>query len=225
MKNYILLVLAAFAIGSGLFFSTQSASAVGVAEALKTVAYDDPSIPKKERSGKYGFDKAHSSLGFRIRHLGLVDVPGHFRNFDGSFFYDAENVGKSSIKFTAEVRSVDTGIDARDNHLRSVDFFDVPSFPEMKFESKAVKKKGKSLRVTGDLTLKGITKEVQIPVKLSGPLKDERGQLRMGASGTVEINRRDFGITYGGNLPNGVQVLSDKVVVEIAIEGVKEVGD
>lgn len=179
-------------------------------------------VPKAEQTGEYSFDMAHSSIGFRVRHMGLVDVPGNFRNFEGTLNFDADKVSESTVEFKAEVKSVDTGVNARDNHLRSKDFFEVMTFPDMTFKSKRIKKKGKRYMVKGDLTLKGVTKEIEFPVRIYGPIKDERGTIRMGMSGYTSINRRDFNVTYGGKLPGGTAVLSDSVAVELQIESVKK---
>lgn len=179
-------------------------------------------LSKKEQDGTYRFDKAHSYIGFRIRHMGLVDVPGSFKEFNGDVNFDAENIKKSSVDFTAEMKSVDTRVNARDNHLRSKDFFEVDKYPEMIFKSTQVKKKGKRYFLVGDLTIKDVTKKVTIPFRIYGPMKDERGSVRMGISGSTAINRRDFNVNYGGNLPDGTPTLSDNVFVEIHIESVKQ---
>ncbi len=180
------------------------------------------SVSKEEQKGTYTFDKAHSYIGFKIKHMGLVDVPGSFTDFAGEIAFDAEEVKNSSVEFTAQMKSVDTRITARDNHLRSKDFFEVETYPEMKFKSKAVKKKGKRYFITGDLTMKDVTKEVTFPVRIYGPIKDARGTVRMGVVGSTGINRREFNVNYGGDLPNGTPVLADTVIVDLQIETVKK---
>ena len=170
-------------------------------------------------SGAYNFDKAHSSIGFRVKHMGLVDVPGYFRDFTGSISYDAKDVTKSSVEFTAKVTSVDTGVAPRDNHLRNADFFEVEKYPEMTFKSTKIEKKGEQLVMTGDLTMKGMTKSISFPFVVAGFIKNERGT-RIGATAETVINRRDFGVNYGSNLPNGVPTLSDNIRVELNIEAV-----
>ncbi len=179
-------------------------------------------LSKKEQSGDYSFDKAHSYIGFKVKHMGLIDVPGSFTEFKGDVDFDAENVKASSVEFTAETKSVNTRVNARDNHLRSKDFFEVETYPEMKFKSTSVSKKGKRLFVTGDLTMKDVTKEITIPFRIYGPIKDARGTVRMGIVGSTGINRRDFNVNYGGDLPDGTAVLSDMVIVDLQIESVKK---
>ena len=171
-------------------------------------------------TGTYTFDKAHSSIGFRVKHMGLVDVPGYFRDFSGTVNYDAKDLTRSSIEFTAKMESVDTGVGARDKHLRTADFFEVEKYPEMTFKSTKVEKKGKNLMVTGDLTMKGVTKQISFPVQIVGFLKDQKGGTRAGAVAETTINRRDFGVNYGSNLPNGTPMLSDQIQVVLNIEAI-----
>jgi Uncharacterized conserved protein len=173
-------------------------------------------------SGTYTFDKAHSAIGFRVKHMGLVDVPGYFRDFTGTINYDAKDVTRSSVEFTAKMESVDTGVEPRDKHLRSKDFFEVETYPEMTFKSTKVEKKGKNLLITGNLTMKGVTKQISFPFQIAGFLPaGERSPAKMGVTAETTINRRDFNITYGSTLPNGVAALSDNVVVNLQIEANK----
>lgn len=168
-------------------------------------------------SGAYSFDKAHSSIGFRVKHMGLVDVPGYFRDFTGTVNYDPKDVTKSTVEFTAKATSIDTGVEGRDKHLRSADFFEVEKFADLTFKSTKVEKKGKDLILTGDLTMKGVTKSVSFPFNVAGFIKNERGT-RMGATAETVINRRDFGVNYGTNLPNGTPMLADNITVVLNIE-------
>jgi polyisoprenoid-binding protein YceI len=191
-----------------------------IGEKFESPAYSTK-ITKEEQMGVYSFDKAHSSINFKVRHLGLVDVPGHFRSFTGTLDFDAKKIKNSTVEFSADMTSVDTGVKGRDNHLRSKDFFEVKTYPKMTFKSTKIKKKGKRYMVTGDFTMKGVTKEIMIPMRLYGPIKDNRDSIRMGVVGSTAINRRDFNVNYGGNLPDGTAVLSDTVVVDLQIESVK----
>jgi polyisoprenoid-binding protein YceI len=177
---------------------------------------------KIAESGVYGFDKAHSFIGFKVKHMGLIEVPGYFRDFTGEVNFDVADVAKSSVNFKAMVTSVDTGVAGRDAHLRRADFFEVEKFPEMTFKSTRVAKKGNGWIVTGDLTMKGVTKSVEIPFEITGwvPANERQGP-RMGITGETTINRRDFGVNYGGNLPNGVAQIGDQVKVVLQIEAVK----
>lgn len=170
-------------------------------------------------SGSYSFDKAHSFIGFKVKHMGLVDVPGYFRDFTGTINYDAKDPSKSTVEFTAKATSVDTGVGGRDNHLRSPDFFEVEKYPELSFKSTKVEKKGKGWMVTGDFTLKGVTKSISFPFNIAGFLPaDQRSGGKMGVTAETSINRRDYNVTYGNNLPNGTPVLSDEVKINLQIE-------
>lgn len=173
-------------------------------------------------SGTYNFDKAHSFIGFKVKHMGLIEVPGFFRDFTGSVTYDAKDVTKSSVEFTAKTTSIDTGVAPRDKHLRSADFFDVEKFPDLTFKSTKVEKKGKNWLVTGDLTMRGVTKTITIPFQISGWLPaDERSGGKMGIQAETTLNRRDYGVNYGNNLPSGVAAISDDIKVVLQIEAGK----
>lgn len=181
------------------------------------------SITAEGETGTYNFDKAHTFIGFKVKHMGLIEVPGFFRDFAGTVNYDGKDVSKSSVEFSAKVTSVDTGVTGRDNHLRTADFFEVEKFPDMTFKSTKVEKKGNAWTVTGDLTMKGVTKSVAIPFNITGFLPgNQRNGPRMGITGETTINRRDFGVNYGNNLPGtNTPVISDDVKVVLQIEAVQ----
>lgn len=173
-------------------------------------------------TGVYNFDKAHSFIGFKVKHTGLIEVPGFFRDFTGEVNFDAKDVSKSSVNFKAMATSIDTGVAGRDRHLRSADFFEVEKYPELTFKSTKVQKKGKGWIVTGDLTMKGVTKSVAIPFEIAGWLPaGERSGPKMGISGETTLNRRDFGVNYGNTLPGGIAQIADEVKVVLQIEAGK----
>jgi polyisoprenoid-binding protein YceI len=179
-------------------------------------------LSQEDRSGEYTFDKNHSVIGFRIKHMGLVDIPGYFRDFTGTINYDANDISKSSVDFKAQMTSVDTGVTNRDNHLRTKDFFEVETYPDMAFKSTKVEKQGNNFVVTGDLTMKGVTKQISFPFQLAGFAVNQRGGVVMGVVAETALNRRDFNVTYGGNLPNGTPTLADNVTVILQIEAGKK---
>lgn len=217
MKKFFVLFTVIVAAGFAAFKYTTLADA-GV---TATIPVDEKAM-KAAESGTYNFDKAHSFIGFKVRHMGLIDVPGYFRDFTGTVNYDAADPAKSSVEFKAMVTSVDTGVAGRDAHLRRADFFDVEKFPEMTFKSTKVEKKGKSWVVSGDLTMRGVTKPVSIPFEISGFLPGgERSGAKIGITGETTINRRDFGVNYGNNLPSGIPAIADNVKVVLAIEAGK----
>ncbi len=169
-------------------------------------------------TGAYVFDKNHASIGFRVKHMGLVDVHGYFRDFTGTVNYDPKDVTKSTVEFTAKMTSVDTGVVRRDDHLRTADFFDVAKFADLTFKSTKVEKKGSDLILTGDLTMHGVTKSVSFPFTVVGFLKGRDGGMTMGAIAETVISRKDFGVGNDRKLPNGAEALSDKITVVLNIE-------
>lgn len=207
--------LAVFALLSLFVLSNSGSEAVNV-------SFNEKFAAAKGESGVYDFDKAHSFIGFKVKHMGLIEVPGFFRDFTGTVNYDEKELTKSSVEFTAKMTSVDTGVAGRDNHLRKADFFEVEKYPDMTFKSTKVEKKGNNLTVTGDLTMKGVTKSVTIPFQIAGWLPaNERNGGTMGITGETTINRRDFGVNYGNTLPSGIAALSDDVRVVLQIEAGK----
>lgn len=214
MKSKFFLLIAVLSAFSVFTFVNSNSNA----ESLSLIEkFSKSNLKTDEASGTYNFDKAHSSIGFRVKHMGLVEVPGYFRDFTGAINYDMKDAAKSTVEFSAKMDSVDTGVAGRDKHLKSADFFEIEKFPEMTFKSTKVEKKGKNLMVTGDLTMKGVTKSISFPVTVAGFIKDQRGT-KMGAVAETTINRRDFGVNYGSNLPNGTPMLSDEIKVVLNVE-------
>lgn len=216
MKKFFVLV-AVIVVATFAAFKFTTLADAGI---TPTIPYDE--TMKAAESGSYGFDKAHSFIGFKVKHLGLIEVPGYFRDFTGTVNYDAADPAKSSVEFKAMVTSVDTGNAGRDRHLRSADFFEVETNPEMTFKSTKVEKKGNGWIVSGDLTMRGVTKPVSIPFDITGFVPgNERAGAKIGITGETMINRRDFGVNYGNNLPSGVPQIADQVRVVLAIEAGK----
>src|SRR6185503_18467465 len=172
-------------------------------------------------TGDYRVDPSHSVIGFSIRHFEISWVKGRFKDFTSTIHFDVADVTKSTVEFTAKVESIDTGVGGRDNHLRSADFFDVAQFPEMKFKSTKVEKKGNGYVLHGDFTLKGVTKPISFPFNLTGGIKDNRGNVRFGVAAETKINRRDYGITWGAKMANGGLNVADDVVIDLQLEAVK----
>lgn len=172
--------------------------------------------------GEYRIDPAHSSIGFAIRHLEINWVEGRFKEFTGTIRYDDKDITKSSVEFSAKVASIDTEVEARDRHLRSADFFEVEKYPEMTFRSTRVERKGKDGYVLhGDLTIKGVTKPVQLPFTITGAVKDARGNTRFGIEAETRINRRDFGITYGSAFAGGGLDVGNEVTIRLRLEAMQ----
>lgn len=170
-------------------------------------------------TGAYNFDPAHTSIGFAIEHLGISFVEGRFTKFDGTLNFDADDFSKSSAEFTAEIESIHTGVAPRDEHLRSADFFEAEKYPQMTFKSnKITKLGGTNYQMEGELTIKGVTKQIVFPFELKGAITDPWGNTRVGAQARTKLDRRDFGITYGNVLPNGALDVANDVEVHLFIE-------
>jgi polyisoprenoid-binding protein YceI len=183
----------------------------------------DPTATAEGEAGTYNFDRAHTFIGFRVRHMGLIDVPGYLRDFTGTINYDPNDPGKSSVEFTAKMTSIDTGVAGRDNHLRSADFFEVEKYPDLTFKSTKVEKKGDNWVMTGDLTIKETTKSVTMPFNITGFIPaNPRSGPRMGVIAETKIDRRDFGVTYGGNVPGTeIPTIGSEVKIWLQIEAIK----
>lgn len=179
------------------------------------------SVEQKLESGTYSLDPAHTHVGFGVEHLGIALVKGRFKDVEGRIEYDADDISRSNVKFSAKIESIDTGVTARDEHLRSADFFDAAKHPTMTFISTKIEKKGKRFIMNGDLTIKGVTRPISFGFTFTDAIKDPWGGTRFGATATTQINRRDFGITYGNALPGGGFDVADRVAIELHLEAVK----
>lgn len=197
---------------------------VGVAVSRATARQEKPAkvAYAPVTGGDYNIDPAHSVIGFSIRHLEIAWVEGRFKDFKGTIHFDDKDVTKSSVEFSAKVESIDTGVEARNKHLRTADFFDVEKFPEMSFKSTRVERQSKDKYVLhGDFTLKGVTKQVSLPFTFTGAVKDPWGNTRFGVQAQTKINRRDYGITWGKALENGGLDVGNEVTIELQLEAVK----
>lgn len=184
-------------------------SALLLALTLPVLAAAEPAV--------YKVDPDHSGVSFTIRHF-VSNVPGRFKDFDGTIRYDKQNPAASSVNFTVQAASIDTANDDRDKHLRSADFFDVEKFPTLTFSSTEVKAKdADTLEVTGDLTLHGTTKKVTIPVEVLGTMANPRGE-KAGFETSFTLDRKDYGVVWNRVLDAGGTVLGDDVKINIAIE-------
>ncbi len=181
------------------------------------------SVPSLALAAIWNIDAEHSSIGFKVRHLMVANVKGLFEKYQGTVEIDEKDITKSKVSVTIETASINTNVTKRDEHLRSADFFDVVKYSTMTFVSKKVVKadEGK-LKVTGNLTLHGITREVVLDVE--GPLKeikDPWGNLRSGATATARINRKDFGLNWNKALETGGVVVGDEVTINLEVELIK----
>lgn len=168
----------------------------------------------------YTIDPAHSTIGFKVKHLMVTNVNGVFEKFKGTVNIDEKDIAKSKVDVTIEMASINTNITKRDEHLRSPDFFDTAKFPTMTFVSTKVEKTGADkLKVTGNLTIKGVTRQVILNVDgPTGEVKSPQGDLKRGASATAAINRQDFGVSWSKKLDGGGLVVADDVYISIDTE-------
>jgi polyisoprenoid-binding protein YceI len=171
-----------------------------------------------------GKDAAHTDVGFTIKHWVINKVHGNFDKFDGTLVYDDKNIEKSSVNVTIDASSIDTRNSMRDAHLRKPEFFDVEKNPNLTFKSTKVEKAadGKSISVTGDLTMRGVTKSVVLNVVITGTVEDPRGDTRMGFEATTTVNRMDYGIAWNMKNKTGTSMLGDQVDIMIAGEAIKQ---
>jgi polyisoprenoid-binding protein YceI len=148
-------------------------------------------------TGTYAIDPTHSRVGFVVRHAMVTKVRGSFNEFDGQGFYDADNPANSKLKLTIPANSIDTRNADRDGHLRSNDFFDMETYPEITFRSSTVGQvHADNFKVTGDLTIKGVTEPVTVDFELTGAATDPYGNDRIGLEGKTTVNRKDWGVNW-----------------------------
>ncbi|HPC82034.1 MAG TPA: YceI family protein [Thermoanaerobaculaceae bacterium] len=170
----------------------------------------------------YVIDASHSVVGFSVRHMMVANTKGVFGDVKGTVIADPDDLAKSGVEVTIGVTSINTGNADRDNHLRSADFFDVQKFPAMTFKSTRIEKRGAGYVATGLLTIKGVSKEIELPFRVTGPVTDPWGNVRYGLEfDRVRINRRDFGLTWSKVMETGGLVVGDEVTIELEVELVK----
>jgi polyisoprenoid-binding protein YceI len=173
-------------------------------------------------TGDYTIDPAHSSIGFTVRHAMVTNVRGSFGDFEGSLYLNGIDPAHSTASIDVRITSVDTGIADRDGHLRSGDFFEAEKFPLMTFRStQAEQLSGDSYRITGDLTIKDVTRPLAIDLEFNGSATDVYGNERVGFEGSAEILRSDWNLTWNAALETGGVMVSDKVKLTFDISAIK----
>jgi len=181
-------------------------------------------IPVLSDASTWQIDPDHSSFQFKVRHLMVSNVKGGFTKASGVVTIDEKDISNLKVELTIDAASVSTDHAKRDEHLRGPDFFDVAKYPTLTFVSKKVIKAGpENLKVTGDLTIHGVTREVTVDVEGPTPeVKDPWGNFRRGATATTKINRKDFGLTWNRALETGGVVVGDDVNIYVEVELVKK---
>lgn len=176
-----------------------------------------------ELTGTYKLDLSHTRIGFSARHAVVTKVRGQFTEFDGTGHLDGADPSKSTVSLTIQAASINTHNEKRDAHLRSNDFLDIPNHPEITFVSTAARRiDATTFELTGDLTIRGVTKPITVPFEFDGSVKDPYGQQRLGFAGSVVINRLDWGVNWNAMLEAGGVLVSEKVTLDFEISAIKQ---
>lgn len=167
-------------------------------------------------------DPTHTDIGFTVRHMMVAKVNGRFAKFDGRLVQSGDSYEGAEVEVTIDAGSIDTQVEARDNHLRSADFFDVAAYPSLTFRSKRMEKAGKDrYRLIGELTIRGTTKEVELEAEFLGGIKDPFGVERLAFSAAARLDRSDFGLTWNQALEAGGVLVSNRVDLQLEVQWVQ----
>ena len=178
--------------------------------------------PASDIAGDYVLDPAHTRIGFSARHAMVTKVRGQFDEFEGAAHVDTENPAASTVAVTIQAASVATGQAQRDGHLKSPDFFDVETYPQITFVSTDVERDGTEWSITGDLSINAVTKPVTVLFEETGEAKDPFGNLRVGFEGTVTINRSEWDLKWNSPLETGGVLVSEKVTLEFDVSAIRQ---
>ena len=194
---------------------------LAVASTVHAVDHPASKTNPKIEAGKYSLDAAHTKVGFEIDHLVISSVEGRFDKFSGAIDMD-KKIDETKFDTTIDVNSISTGNVDRDTHLKSPDFFDAAKYPTITFKSKKVSGTADNLKISGDLTIKGVTKPVVLEGKYTGVVNDPFGFTRVAFNASTKISRKDFGLTWSKTVEAG-PVVGDEVTISLKIEGAKPV--
>jgi polyisoprenoid-binding protein YceI len=184
-----------------------------------TAATTETGIPGYE-AATWNIDPVHSEVGFSARHMMVSKVRGRFTNFSGQLV-TANDPTASSVTAEIDLRSISTGNEQRDDHIRSADFFEVETYPTMTYRSTGIRVEDSEYILDGELTLKGVTRSVPLRLELNGFGPDAYGGVRAGFTATGELNRRDFNVNFSAPMSNGGAVVSDKIGLHLEVEAIK----
>lgn len=176
-----------------------------------------------QATGTWAIDPSHTTLGFSARHAMVSKVRGQFTEVDGTITLDGANPAGSTVEVSIKTASITTQNDDRDNHLRSGDFLDAQTFPELTFKATTIRDGGNGeFTLSGNLTIKGVSRPVELDVTYVGVSQDPYGNARVGFEGHTEISRKDFGLTWNVALETGGVLVADKIRIDIDVEAVKK---
>jgi len=180
-------------------------------------------IPARAALGadRYAIDPAHCHIGFSVRHLVINNIKGRFTDYTGLIVYDEQDITRSSVEITIKAQSINTDVQARDDHLRTADFFDVVKYPDITFKSTRIEKRGAGYAAIGTFTMHGVAKEIALPFKVNGK-SNFQGTTHLGVEAAVVIDRRDFGMSWNATLDTGALVVGNDVTIELNIEAVRK---
>ena len=189
---------------------------------VENPTFDAPTSAVEDISGDYTIDPTHTRLGFSARHAMVTTVRGQFTDFAGTAHVDTANPAASKVELTIRTASIDTGVADRDGHLTSADFFDAEANPEITFSSTAVEREDASTwLITGDLTIKGVSRPVTLEFESTGSARDPFGNLRIGFEGGTSINRKDWGLSWNAALETGGVLVSEKIKLDFDVSAIK----
>jgi polyisoprenoid-binding protein YceI len=182
------------------------------------VALGDNAVSPRAGLSEWAIDATHARIGFSVPHMVVSSVDGDFKQFSGKVMLDEKNPQNSQLEFTADVASIDTGVADRDKHLRSGDFFDAAKFPQISFKSTKISKAGHGYKIKGDLTIRGVTKQVTLDATLSDAVTNPWGKQVRAARITGKIHREDFGVSWNKALDKGGLVVGSDVSIDVKLE-------
>ena len=171
---------------------------------------------------KWAIDPTHSEIGFKVKHMMFTNVSGTFAAYDATITTEDDNFENANFEFSANIDSISTNNTDRDNHLKSADFFDADNFPKLTFKASSFTKDGDDYEITGDLSIKEVTKPVKFPVEFSGLMKDPWGNTKAGLNIYGKINRKDWGLNWNSALETGGVLVSEEVKLEIELQLAKQ---
>lgn len=184
--------------------------------------FDTPTTAVDDITGDYVIDASHTTLGFSTRHAMVTTVRGSFTDFAGTAHVDTANPAASKVDLTIQANSISTGSADRDGHLVSADFFDAEQYPTLRFVSTDVKRDGEDWVITGDFTIKDVTRPLTITFEPTGSARDPFGNLRIGFEGETAISRKDWGLTWNAALETGGVLVSDKIKLQFDVSAIQQ---